>query len=78
MGTENNDNSVSASGDDAQPTGIFGKFFGAKKNYKKAKLGQSLSMYYHEEVRFHQSSKYSNSTSIIVPPKCTPRPSTSR
>lgn len=55
MVSDNSDNSVSSSGDDAQPTGLLGKFnfFGANKNYKKAKLGQSLSMYYHEEVRLH-------------------------
>jgi uncharacterized Fe-S cluster protein YjdI len=61
MVADNSDNSTSASGDDAQPTGLFGKFFGAKKNYKKAKLGQSLSMYYHEEVCLHQPLKISNS-----------------
>lgn len=51
MAGESSGDKKGAMGEDAQAPGIMGKFFGAKKGFKKAKMGESLTMYYNEEVR---------------------------
>lgn len=39
-----------AAGSEEKPSGLFGRMFGKGKSFKKAKMGQELSMYYNEEV----------------------------
>jgi hypothetical protein len=43
-----------ATGDDAQAKGVFGRLFGPKKKVVAAKMGEPLQMYYNEEVTLAQ------------------------